>query len=63
MTESASGTDMEMGLAMVFGLLGIGGAFVMYVAATGHDQVLSGWGFAAAMLAGGILIAALHLYG
>lgn len=62
MVESAPATDMEMGLAMLFGLLGLGGAFVMYTAATGGDQVLSGWGFAAAMLAGSVLIAALHLY-
>lgn len=62
MTESASGSDMELGLAMVFGALGVVGALVMYVAATGGDQVLSGWGFAGAMLAGGILIAALHLF-
>jgi hypothetical protein len=53
---------MELGIGMLFGLLGLGGAFVMYVAATEGDQVLSGWGFAAAMVAGAILISALHLY-
>lgn len=62
MVESAPTSDMEMGLAMLFGLLGLGSAFVLYVAATGHNQVLSGWSFAAAMIAGTILITALHIY-
>ncbi len=53
---------MELGLALVFGVLGFGGAVLMYVAAMGGNQVLSGWGFAAAMLAGVLAVAALHLY-
>ncbi|MFC7155320.1 hypothetical protein ACFQPA_07610 [Halomarina halobia] len=62
MTETASATDMELGLALVFGLIGLGGAVVMYAAAVGENQVLSAWGFAAAMLAGALAIAALHVY-
>lgn len=63
MAETATGSDMGIGVAMLFGLLGIACAVVMYVAAVGHNQTLSGWGFAGAMIAGTILIAAVHLYG
>lgn len=62
MTEATTGSDMGIGVAMLFGLLGIGGAVVMYAAAVGHNQVLSAWGFAGAMTAAAILIAAIHLY-
>jgi len=51
-----------MGFSMLFGLVGLLGAVVMLVAAFGDQQVLSGWGFAAAMVGASLLIAVLHLY-
>jgi hypothetical protein len=55
-------TDKELGLGLLFGVVALVGALLMYVAAVGHDQVLSGWGFAAAMVAGGLAVLAIHLY-
>lgn len=60
--ETAAASDMRVGLAALFGVLGLAGAFVMLVSALNHDQLLSGVGFAAAMLFGSLLVAALHLY-
>lgn len=60
--EVATGTDKRVGLAALFGVLGLAGALVMFVAALGEDQLLSGWGFAGAMLFATLLVAALHLY-
>jgi peptidoglycan/LPS O-acetylase OafA/YrhL len=60
--ETASATDRRVGLAALFGVLGLAGAFVMFVAALGDQQLLSGWGFAGAMLGATLLVAALHLY-
>ncbi|MFD1512062.1 DUF7525 family protein [Halomarina rubra] len=59
--DTSTGSDMGLGLGLLFGALGFGGALVMLVAAFDEMKVLSGWGFAAAMVAGAILIAALHL--
>jgi len=61
MAETAT-SDMEVGLGLAFALLGIVGALTMYLAAGAHDQVLSGWGFALAMLAGAASVAAFHVY-
>jgi hypothetical protein len=58
-TDSAS-TDRGVGVAVLFALLGLAGALAMYVAPT---QVVSGWAFAAAMVAGTVLVAAIHLAG
>jgi hypothetical protein len=60
MAETATGSDKAVGLGLLFGLLGIAGAVVMYVAAA--DQVTAGFGFALAMLAGSLAIAAIHLF-
>lgn len=60
MAETATGSDKAVGLGMLFGLLGVAGAIVMYVAAA--DQVTAGFGFALAMLAGSLAIAAIHLF-
>jgi hypothetical protein len=51
-----------MGYSVLFGLVGLLGAAVMLVAAVGGQQILSGWGFAAAMVGGVLLVTALHLY-
>ncbi|MFC5970417.1 hypothetical protein ACFPYI_03655 [Halomarina salina] len=59
--EASVGSDMGLGLGLLFGALGVGGALVMLVAAFDEMQVLAGMGFAAAMVAGTVLIAALHL--
>ncbi len=51
-----------MGFSMLFGVVGLVGAVVMLVAALGDQLVLSGYGFAAAMLGATLVVAALHLY-
>ncbi|WP_435195549.1 DUF7525 family protein [Natronomonas sp. EA1] len=60
--ETAPASDKRIGFSVLFGILGLLGAVVMYVAAMGGDQLASGWGFALAMAAGALAIAALHLY-
>jgi hypothetical protein len=60
MTETATGSDMGFGLAMAFGAVALAGAGVMYLAA--ETQELAAGGFAVAVLAGGLAIAALHVY-
>lgn len=60
--ETSQGSDRRMGFSLLFGLVGLLGAVVMLVAALGGQQALSGWGFAAAMGGGALLVAALHLY-
>lgn len=60
MAETASWSDKALGLGMLFGLLGVAGAVVMYVAAA--DQLTAGWGFALAMLFGGLSVAAIHIF-
>jgi len=63
MAETAStDTDKGTGLGVLFGLLGIGGALLMYLGASAHDQVLSGLAFAAAMAAGTLAVLAIHVY-
>jgi hypothetical protein len=54
-------SDMRIGAAVTLGAIALGGAAVMGVAY--HQQVVAGWGFAVAMIAGSLLIAALHGYG
>jgi len=61
MTETASSSDLGVGLAMAFGALALVGAAVMYLAA--EAQQLAAGGFAVAVLAGGLAITALHVYG
>jgi hypothetical protein len=55
--------DRQVGYGLLFGLLGVGGAFVMYVASVNGNQPLSGLAFGAAVLAGALAVAAVHLYG
>jgi hypothetical protein len=62
MAETAA-SDMEVGLGLAFFVLGLVGAVTMYLAAGAHEQVLSGWGFALAMLTGAASVAAFHVYG
>jgi len=60
MTETAVGSDKAIGLGLIFGLLSIAGALVMYVAVT--DQVTAGFGFALAMIAGSIAVSVIHIF-
>jgi hypothetical protein len=55
-------TDMRIGLAMLFGAIGFLAAFAMIVTSVNKQQVLTGWGFAVAMVASAILVALIHLY-
>ena len=61
MTETAQGSDKEMGFTAIFGLLAFGGAIAM-----AYGEVTSGlhagWGFAAAMIFGTLLVGAIHIY-
>lgn len=60
MAETAAGTDMSIGLGLVFGLLSAVGAVVMFVSAAEH--VTAGSGFALAMLTGALAITAIHVF-
>lgn len=55
--------DRAVGLGVASGALALLGAVVMYVGGVGHEQVVAGWGFALAMTAGALVVAALHVYG
>ena len=57
---SGSATDKGIGFAVLFGLLAVAGALVMYL---GHGSDLSGWAFAAVMVLGTLLVAGLHVFG
>ena len=50
------------GNALLFGTLGVLGAFGMYLFATSGNQVSSGWAFAIAMLAAAVLVTVIHVY-
>lgn len=61
-TQTESTGDMSLGLSLLFGALGVLGAFGMYLSATSGDQVSSGWAFALAMLAAAVLVTVIHVY-
>lgn len=52
-------SDKGLGLGLLFGLLAIGGALGMLAVPGG---LAGAWGFATAMVAGVILIVAVHAY-
>lgn len=60
MSQSATASDKAVGLGLLFGLLAVGGAMVMFVLST--EQVLAGWGFALAIVAGALAIGAIHVF-
>lgn len=64
MTQTgAAGSDMQTGLAMLFGVLGILAAIAMLVYGfNGNQSHLAGWGFGGSVIAGSLLVAALHIY-
>jgi len=61
MTETATGSDMGIGLGLAFVVVAVVAALGMLVAYS--DQVVAGWSFALAMVAGTLSVAAIHLYG
>jgi hypothetical protein len=63
MAEISTGSDKEVGFAVLFGLLGLVGALAMYVGAVSGSQLTAALGFAGAMLAASILVVAIHVYG
>lgn len=52
-------TDKGIGLAVLFTLLAVGGAFAVFLS---PETAVAGWGFAAAMVSGCLAVAAIHLY-
>lgn len=52
-------SDKGLGLGLLFGLLAAGGTIAMLVAPGG---LVGAWGFATAMVAGTILVLAVHAY-
>ena len=56
-------TDRNVGFAVLFALLGLIGALVAFTGALAHDQLVAAWGFAAAVFAGALLVAGIHLTG
>lgn len=60
MADTAIRSDKAIGLGLVFGALAVLGSVVMYVAAA--QQVVAGWGFALAVLAASVAVAAIHVF-
>lgn len=56
---NAMESDKGIGFAVLLTILAVGAAAVTYVTA---GTETAGWGFAAAMVAGSLLIAGIHLY-
>ena len=54
--------DMEIGLGLALGLLGLVGALAMLVTGFTGQQLASGWGFALAMVAGALAIVVIHVF-
>ena len=59
MATESTGSEKRIGTTVLFSLIAVGGALLMYL---GAGEVLSGWGFAVAMLAGAIAVAAVQLW-
>lgn len=59
MTDQTVTSDASVGTGLLFGLLGLGGAAVMYL---GAGSVAAGYGFGAAILAGVVAILGIHAY-
>lgn len=57
---SALTSDKGIGYAVLFTMLAVGASATMFI---GHGTELAGYGFAGAMVAGTLLVAALHIYG
>jgi hypothetical protein len=60
MSETASQSDLSLGLGLFFGVLAFVGAAGMYLAYA--NQLIAGASFALAVTAGCLAIAAIHVY-
>jgi len=56
-------TDAGFGLGMLFGIVAVVGAGALLAASLDGQQVLSGWGFAAAVAAACVAVVAVHVHG
>jgi hypothetical protein len=59
MATESTVSEKGMGTAMVFSLIAVGGAVLMYLEG---GEPLAGWGFAVAMLAGALAVVAVQLW-
>ncbi len=59
MAASTETTDKGIGLAIAFAVVAVLGAFAMFA---GAPNIEAAWGFAAAVLFGGLAVAAIHAY-
>ncbi|WP_224269270.1 DUF7525 family protein [Haloprofundus salinisoli] len=59
MATQTTRTDMGIGIAMLFSMLTLVGAAVMLA---GPNQFTQAWGFAGAMVAASLAVAAVHVY-
>jgi hypothetical protein len=59
MAAESTVSEKGMGAAMLCSLLAVGGAVLMHLEG---GEPLAGWGFAVAMLAGSLAVAAVHLW-
>ncbi|MFB6179649.1 MAG: hypothetical protein ABEI77_08000 [Halorientalis sp.] len=62
MAETGLQSDKGLGLGFVFGIVAVIGALVMFTAAGAGNHLTAGWGFALAMLGGGIAVAMIHIF-
>ncbi|CCI69575.1 uncharacterized protein NP_0379C [Natronomonas pharaonis DSM 2160] len=60
--ETANSTDKGVGFSMLFGVIAVLGAVGLAVFGVTGDQLAAGWSFAVAVAAGGLSVAAYHLY-
>jgi len=56
-------SDKGFGLGILFGIVAVAGAGALLATSLDGQQVLSGWGFAGAMIAACVAIVAVHAYG
>jgi len=61
MSDTVAGSDMGIGLGMVFAILAVLGAVGMLV--TYNNHLVAGWSFAVAIVGGVLSVAGIHLFG
>lgn len=61
--ETTSASDIGVGLAVGFGVLGLLGAVGLAAFGIAHEQIAAGWAFAGAMVAATLAVVAIHVYG
>jgi hypothetical protein len=59
MATESIGSEKAIGGSILFSLIAIGGALLMYLDA---GEPMAGWGFAVAMLAGALAVVAVQLW-